>query len=236
MAFIAHVALHLSLCNSVARLPANAPIEIRLHEQDYTGRQKHDEDFHIQRGEGAERTVEFDTPRGTFGVLVTVPKYKCAAFQYLTYIADHTRNVKMALSDGMPPRTQPLMILGTEPQSFSEMNPTYVLIGKDVKCDGPIGDLIQANATIEDDQDAYYVSMLPSPDIDSRGPFQVALQIDTTTGEGHLYIRLKIPFPQPWRGWPQTYEFDIPDALFDEAATRPIDTFWCPKMTRTSAG
>jgi hypothetical protein len=63
----------------------------------------------------------------------------------------------------------------------------------------------------------------------------VALQLQTATGEEH-YIRLKIPFPLPWQGFPADYQFSISEGVADGIATQPTGVLLCPRMTMTSGG
>ncbi len=233
MPFIAHVALHLSMCSAIARTAPSTQVQITLHAQDETGRQKYDQQFTFERGTSNTHTVDFDTPRGLFRMQISAPKFNCNALAYLAFLPDHMRNVKVDLSDGAPPRKAPLLLSGSAPESFASYEPAFVLLDKSVACDKPVGDLIPVETQIESASDAYYEELFPTPENIARGD-QLALQIATPTGEYH-YVRIKIPLRQ-WDGWPGSIEFDLPDDIFDVLADKPTGVLNCLKLTRTSAG
>jgi hypothetical protein len=233
MPFIAHVALHLSMCNAIARSAPTTSVQIVVHAQDQTGRQKYDQQFTFERGTSNIHSVDFDTPRGIFLVWITAPKFNCNAVEYLGFLTDHARNVSVTLSDGKPPRKAPMLLMGTAPESFASYSPAFVLLDKSVACDKPVGDLIPVEARIESATDAYYEEIFPTPENVARGD-QIALQVATPTGEYH-YVRIKIPL-RAWDGWPSSIEFNLPDDMFDILASKPTEVLTCLRLTRTSAG
>ena len=235
MALIAHAVFHLTMCASIAKLPANTPVDIAIHAVDETGRQKYDENFRFERGMSDVHSVDFDTPRGTFKILVSAPKYNCSGGDYYMFITDHTRNINMTLAEGPPDFGKPFLVGGTAPESFSYANPTFVLLDKSVVCDKPIGDPIPLTIRTEAESDGYYLWLYSTPDLVKRGNVQLALQLGSSTGENH-YVRLRFPFPQPWDGWPISLQFDLPDNIFDVLAPKPADTLICLPLRRTSAG
>jgi hypothetical protein len=233
MPFIAHVALHLSMCTAINRTSPSTPVHITVHAQDETGRQKWDQDFTFEHGTTFMHSVDFDTPRGIFRVQVSAPKYNCNAVEYLAFISDHARNINMTLSDGPPPPKYPILLQGTAPESFASYSPAFVLLDKSVACDKPVGDVIPVETQIESASDAYYEEMFPTPENVAHGD-QIALQIATPTGEYH-YVRIKIPLRR-WDGWPGSIGFDLPDDIFDILASKPTEVLTCLKLTRTSTG
>ncbi len=64
---------------------------------------------------------------------------------------------------------------------------------------------------------------------------QLALRLRTPTHQYH-YVRLPVPFPVPWGGWPTSITIDVTEDMVDSLASDPVDTLLCPKMWRTSAG
>jgi hypothetical protein len=116
------------------------------------------------------------------------------------------------------------------------LKPQVVLFDRTTTCNKPVvGDPIQVAAQTEYDQDGYYSWLNATRDLIARAPLVAAFQIATPTGEFH-YIRLKLPFPLPWRGWPQVYQFNVGDNLIDWVSGQPTDTLLCPKIYETSAG
>ena len=86
----------------------------------------------------------------------------------------------------------------------------------------------------DSDQGAYYTWLYATPDLTARAPLTVALRLRTTTGLAH-YVRLPVPFPPPWNGWPPSIHFNITEDMIDGLITEKTDTLLCPKLWETSA-
>ena len=68
MLALSHVILHVGLCGSIARAPANATIGLRLRLTDRAGRRMLDRVYHFERGDEAESIVEFDSSFGMYRI------------------------------------------------------------------------------------------------------------------------------------------------------------------------
>ena len=235
MVGFAHIVLHLSLCNAMLRAAPSTPVAVRVRLTDRTGRQNIESTYRVERGDSNVRLLEFDAPQGTFRMQISAPKYNCNALDYLTVLSEHNRSVAETLSDGPAPPTQPMLLEGTAPPSFLYVAPTFVMLDKNLPCKGPIEDPLPSHIVVENDQDAYYVWMYSDLSIAARGSVQIALRLATVSGEYH-YIRIKVPFPEPWTGFPQVIGFDVHEQDLDSIAGEPTDVLLCPKLFRTSAG
>ncbi|MDQ2866070.1 MAG: hypothetical protein M3R51_07560 [Candidatus Eremiobacteraeota bacterium] len=236
MVGFAHVVLHVALCNAIARQAPQTTIAMQVRLTGRIGRNAATQKvYRIERGDGNVSLIEFDAPRGDYRLQIAAPKYNCNALDYITLISEHNRSIAETLSSGAPPQTEPLLLSGTAPPSFLYAAPTFVMLDKNLPCKGPIDDTIPAHITVENDQDSYYEWMYSDPSIAARGSVQVALRLSTVTGEYH-YIRIKVPFPQPWDGFPSSIGFNIEEQDLDAMAGEQTDVLLCPKLFRTSAG
>lgn len=233
---VAHVILHVAFCNAILRAPAGTTIAFRVEQRDRIGRPQINKVYRIQRGDDPEAIVEYDSAFGVYRLDIAAPKYRCAATDYLYFISGHDRSITEHLNDApAPPLGQPLLLSGTAPQSFLYVEPTFVLFDKSqVACNKPLPQPLTTNIAVENDQDGYYASLYQDP---SRGsaPEQLALRLRTATHQYH-YVRIPIPFPVAWTGWPDTIIFNVDEAMVDSLAEDPVDTLLCPKLWRTSAG
>lgn len=231
----AHVVLHVSLCNAMARVSPHTSVAMRVRLIDRSGRRPYDNVFTVERGSQNVKSIEFDAPRGEYRLLIAAPVYNCNATDYAAFISEHDRNIDETLSDGKAPDTRPLLLEGTAPPSFLYVAPTFVMLDKDLPCKGPIDEPIPSHIDVENDQNAYYVHMYSDPSIAARGAVQIALRLATVSGEFH-YIRIKVPFPVPWIGFPDDIQFNVDEDELDSLAGEPVDVLLCPKLFRTSAG
>jgi hypothetical protein len=189
----------------------------------------------FQRDDDERETVEFELPQGVYRLELSVPQYHCGLEDYLVILPGLTRNVNEQLVDGIPPPAEPMLLSGTAPQSFLYSSPTFVLFDRTAACNKPVGTPLSASIKLENDQNAYYIWLYPDPAIMASGPFTLALRLGTPTGENH-YIRVKVPFPQPWDGWPSTVQFNVTQGVLDTIATQPVETLLCPKLYETVVG
>lgn len=233
---LAHVILHAGFCSAIARLKPEAPLEIRVRLADRTGRVDFDRTFRVERGDGSEAIVEFDSAQGTFRLDALAPKYGCSVTDYLALIPDHTRSVVVQL-DASPPSPQtPVLLFGDAPQTMLYANPTFVFFDKSaVACGKPIAAPLPTHVDVENDQDSYYAWLYNDDQTRRPDTELLALRLQTPTHQHH-YVRIPLPFPAPLTRWPGSIHFDISEDMIDELATEPIDTLLCPKMWRTSAG
>ncbi|HTZ54303.1 MAG TPA: hypothetical protein VMB20_04520 [Candidatus Acidoferrum sp.] len=231
----AHVVLHLGLCNAMLNVPEGKPITAHVRLVDRLNRPHVDQDVSFERYGQESGEVNFNAPQGLYQIQVAAPQYRCYAVDWLFIIADHNRTIKEQMTDGAPVVPHPMLMDGTAPQSFLYLNPTYVLFPKGTPCDKPVPDALPAKITIENDQDSFYIGMYADPTLVAQGPVVVALQLETATGDDH-YIRLKVPFPQPWDGLPMEVQFNVTDDEVDWLSGQPTGVLLCPRLFRTSAG
>ncbi len=232
MVGFAHVVLHLTLCNALANLPSSANVAVHLHMGDSTGRQRADQNFSGPRGESLTRTIEFDAPRGTFRVILTTPGHPCAAIDFWSIMSQAPRTIAETMVAGRPTEPHPLLVEGTAPESFLYAAPQFVLFPKNTECNKPVGDPLPSNFTVENDGSSFYLWMYSNPALDATGAL-VALQVGTPTGEYH-YIRVKMRFPEPWHGFPTTWQFNVSSDAIEWLAQQPVDELLCPRMFTTS--
>lgn len=233
---LAHVILHVGFCGAILRLKPEAPLAIHARLSDRTGRATLDRTFRVERGDGSEAVVEFDSSFGTYRLDTETPKYGCYSTDFLELMADHTRSVTTQLGTTPPSPVAPVMLFGNAPQAMLYANPTFVLFDKSaVACGKPVPTPLTTHIDVENDQDAYY-TWLYNEDA-SRPPDTelLALRLQTPTHQHH-YVRIPLPFPVPPQRWPSSIHLDVSQDMIDELATEPIDTLLCPKMWRTSAG
>jgi len=128
-----------------------------------------------------------------------------------------------------------VLLSGTAPQSFLYVQPTFVLFDKSqAVCNKPVPPALASQLDVENDQDAYYASLYGDPSA-TPGSQQLALRLRTPTHLYH-YVRIPMPFPVPWTGWPQVITLDVSEDMVDALAGDPTDTLLCPKFWKTSAG
>src|SRR6185312_8292326 len=233
---LAHVILHAGFCSAIARLKPDATVAIRVRLSDRTGRATLDRTFRVDRGDGSEAVVEFDSARGVYRLDAAALRYGCSAVAYLALMPDHVRSVTMALDSLAASPTAPVILFGDAPQAMLYANPTYVLFDKAaVACGKPIAAPLPTHVDVENDQDSYYAWLYNDDPSRQPGTEVLALRLQTPTHQHH-YVRIPLPFPAPPGPWPGSIHLDVSEGMIDELATEPIDTLLCPKMWRTSAG
>ncbi|HET9029281.1 MAG TPA: hypothetical protein VFN49_03820 [Candidatus Aquilonibacter sp.] len=232
---LAHAVLHLTLCSAMMHAPSGAPIDVRMHATDATGRQTYDRDFRFVRGASPEQTVEFDSPRGVFRLTFDAPKYGCGAASYEVFLEGESRNMKERLVEGHPRAREATLLVGTAPTAFLYEEPTFVLLDKSIACNQQVDGTLDADLRTEYDPGSYHLWLYPAPQILARGAVTVAFKLTSTTGEDQ-FVRLKFPYPAPWHGWPYTLQFNLPENMLDSLATEPKNVLLCPKIYETSGG
>lgn len=235
MVGVAHIILHLGLCQSIARTGPDTKIPVRIQLTDRAGITRYNQTLTVERGDDPQAILEFDAPWGIYRLDMSTGKYDCAASDYVILITDHGRSLTENLTSGMPPQTKPMLLSGTAPQSFLYVQPTFVLFDKSaVACNKPVPQPLDAQITYENDQDAYYLWLYADPSAPS-GSQQLALRLRTPTHQYH-YVRIPIPFPVPWGGWPESITFNVTQDMVDGLAGEATGTLLCPKLWETSAG
>jgi hypothetical protein len=206
---------------------------VRVRLVDRAERAQVDRVFSVERPDGAEAIVEFDTAPGFYRLDVTAPKYGCGTSDVLYFIPGHTRSIAEQLDTVRPSPQAPVLLSGTAPQSMLYANPTIVAFDKTAAaCGKPIPQpLSTVRVTVENDQDAYYAAIFNEDPERAPGSEQLALRLQTATHQHH-YVRLPIDYPTP----PAITTLNVTDDMVDALATEPVDTLLCPKMWKTSAG
>jgi hypothetical protein len=230
---LSHVILHVGLCSAIARASESTRFDLQLRLVDLRGNVRLTRGFRIERGDDdAPKIVEFDIAPGTYGLSAVVPKYGCSASDFITILDGHDRSVNETLASGSPRPPKTLLISGSSPQSFLYVNPTFVLLNKNTSaCNKPTVDFVPLQVSVENDQDAYYAALDTNPSGIS-GPVQLALRLKTPTHQYH-YIRVPLPFPPSWGGWPEMVHFDVTQGEVDDLATEPVNTLLCLKLWET---
>jgi hypothetical protein len=232
---VAHVILHLGLCSSVAKIAPETTIAIHVRATDKRDQVAVDRTFRMERGDEDQRVVEFDIPWGIYRLDASVPKNNCNVTDFVQLLPDHTRSISETLVDGPPPAVTPMLLAGDAPQSFLYVKPTFVLFDKAAAvCNKPVPDQLPSHIVVENDQDAYYAWLYLSPPTPGVVPL-LALRLKTPTHQYH-YVRLPMPVPLGWGGWPSSVQFPVNGDMVDELASEPVDTLLCPKLWETSAG
>jgi hypothetical protein len=233
---LAHVILHVGFCSAIARLKPDAAVALHVRLSDRTGRTTLDRTFRVDRGDGSEAIVEFDSAQGTFRLDAAAPRFGCSVTDYVALMPDHTRSVAEQLESSPPSPQMPVLLYGDAPQTMLYANPTYVFFDKSaVACGKPIAAPITTHVNVENDQDSYY-AWLYNDDATRQPDTEVlALRLQTPTHQHH-YVRIPLPFPVPRSLWPGSIHLDVSEGMIDELATEPVDTLLCPKMWKTSAG
>ena len=233
---LAHVLLHVGLCSAVARLGPQTTVPIRVRLALPTQPPSFDQTFRVQRGYGTDVPVEFDIGRGTYRLVVDVPKYNCSVIDYLDIIPDHSRTIVETLVDGIAPNRPMTMFEGTTPSSFTYAKPTFVFLDPGVKCGQPVGDPLPANVVTENERDGYYVSVYFDQALAARKPV-VALRLRTATGLEH-FVRIRIPWMFDWGGFANNAQLNITDDILDTIVGEKPDVLLCPPVwqSRVSSG
>lgn len=234
---ILHVALHLSLCSAITKKAAETPVAIHVRLLDQQNHTNFEKTFTVTRGYEDTRVVEFDTERGTYHLFVDVPKFHCSANDYPTFMVDVNRNsMSETLVPGVAPDLHPMLLSGSIPQSFVGEEPQFVFFDKATTgCNKPVGDVLPGNVKIDYDQEAYYASIFPDPAIEAKDSVYMALRLRTPQKEYH-YIRIPMPYPVPWYGWPSIIRMNLAEEELTQLSHDPIDTLLCPKFLKTSIG
>jgi hypothetical protein len=231
---LSHVVLHVSLCNAVARaaLARNVPLQVRV--TDKLNRPQVEQAFQVEPGTGDKARYEIDLPFGTYRLAMDakVKNATCSAVEYFTVLPQHNRSVSVDLRDGRPVHPiVPMIVMGESPFSFSYVQPTLMVFGKQVTCNGPVGNPVTADIRVETDADGYYASIFPNPALAQALPAVVAMQLKDSQG-GYHYVRL--PGQVFFSSWPSILTFNVSEDVIDYVADKPEDTLLCPRMYKTT--
>lgn len=228
------IALHVALCNAALRAPAQTAMTMRLLAYDRVGDKVADKTVRFRYDPEYPKTeTSFGVPQGIYRLGLSLPRYRCGAVDYLDVIPGRNRTVDESLVPAPVPAPQPFLFQGTLPQAFMYVKPAFVLFPPTVKCKGAVGTPLASNIRVEDDQDAYYAAIFPSPAVAPYRAVTVALALTSASGDQH-FIRLPMQYPLPWGGWPDNVNMNITASVIDDVATDPFDTLSCPHFYKTS--
>ncbi len=229
---LSHIVLHVGLCNSALRLKPQSALPLHVVVTDKINRDIVDQKFRVVRENGNEVLAEFDIPWGMYRAHLDMrtPQVSCAASSYFDVLADHNRTLTVSLNEGPPKMAIPALVMGSAPFSFSYVQPTVVAFDKSVVCNGPVGDPINANIVMENDNDGYYASIFPNAVLAQHAPPVVAVRLTDTHG-GYHYIRVPTRFSRELGvgGGLSAMMMDINEDVIDYVADKPEDTLLCPR-------
>ena len=234
---LSHVLLHVGLCEAAARAKSQTmiPMHVRLAYRQ-AGPQpgiELDKTYRVERSDGDDVVIEFDVARGLYKMTLDAPAYNCAASDFIEILPDRDRSISETLKDGAGPVDPFVLLYGTAPMSFVYAKPTFVVFDKSVTCNAPVTAPLHVRIVSEHDRDSYYTWLYTDPSLGAQGSTVVALRLSTPTHLYH-YVRLPIPFPVPWAGWPDNIHFDVTEDELDGLATEKTDTLLCPKLWETT--
>ncbi len=231
---LSHIALHVSLCSSVARVAASRNVPLRAVVTDKLDRPQIQQTFVVEPGTGKTARFEFDLPFGMYRLTMQTQggNAPCGAVEYFTVLNGHDRTLAVNLQDGRAVNpVVPMLVDGESPFSFAYVQPTLMVFGKTAKCDGPVGDPVTADIRVQSDSDGYYASIFPNQALADASPAVVAMQLKDSQGGFH-YVRL--PGQVYFSRWPSLLTFNVSEDVIDYVADKPEDTLLCPRMYKTS--
>jgi hypothetical protein len=218
-----HVILHLALCGSVASLPADAPIEIRVRLSDKVDRVVLDQTIETTRGKGDAADVGFDAPWGVYRLNVSVPAAGCNAVDYVVFQADRNRTIGETLHDGPAPVVRPVLIYGTGPASFHEAKPQFVFLDAEaVACAHVVLEPLPSQVAFQHDGAAYYATVYEVP---ARTNPLLALRLETPD-HAYQYVSI-VTLATDWNGWPTTIQYDFDQKRMSLLDGKPGNTLYC---------
>jgi hypothetical protein len=232
---LSHIVMHFALCNAAARLGPQADLPVHVVVTDKINRDVIDQNVRVARYEGNTSSAEFDIPWGIYRATATMRagRATCTAVQYFNVPMDHNRTVTMNLRDGHVAAPVPTLINGTAPFAFSYVEPTVLVFPRDTKCNGPVGNPVNANIDQVTDSDGYYASVYPSAELAQGGPYVLAVRLKDSQG-GYHYIRVPAEFLGFSQRWPSMGTFNVTEDVIDYVADKPEDTLLCPRLYKTT--
>lgn len=231
---LSHIVMHFALCNAAARMGPQAELPVHVTVTDRINRDVIDQDAKVLRYEGNTSSIEFDMPWGIYRTTVQMRagKSTCSARQYFSVLLDHNRSVTIHLQDGRQLQPVPTLIQGTAPFSYSYVNPTVMVFGSDTKCNGAVGNPIDAGIEQDNDSDAFYAYVYPTPALARSRSFTVAIRLKDSQG-GYHYLRVPGNFLTMSSSWPSSGQMNVTEDVVDYVADKPEDTLLCPREYET---
>lgn len=233
---LSHIVMHFALCNAAARLGPQAELPVRVVVTDKIDRDVINQTAKVIRYEGNTSSVDIDMPWGIYrmSVQMRAGKSTCSAVQYFAVLPDHNRSVTIHLQDRRSPQPVPTLIMGTAPFAYSYVQPTVVVFGNDTKCNGPVGNPLDAGIEQVNDSDAYYASVYPTPALARTSSITVAIRLKDSQG-GYHYLRVPGNFLTMSSSWPSAGTMNVSEYVLDYVADKPEDTLLCPREYETES-
>lgn len=231
---LSHIVMHFALCNAASRLGPQAELPVHITVTDKINRDVIDQDAKVLRYEGNTSSAEFDIPWGIYRATVRMRagKTTCSAVQYFSVLLDHNRSVTVHLQDGRQPQPVPTLIQGTAPFSYSYVDPTVLVFGSDTKCNGPVGNPIDAGIEQDNDSDAFYAYVYPTAALAQARSMTVAIRLKDSQG-GYHYLRVPGNFLTMSSSWPSSGTMNVSEDVVDFVQDKPEDTLLCPHEYET---
>lgn len=231
-----HVALQVTLCGSIARLPANAPVAMRVVLANQTPEPQVLQTVRFARGTGAQTMVELQAPPGVYRLLLdTQGRTPCSGLDYVVVLPGHDRTVPVKLYQGNSDTLSPALVAGTFPAGDRVEFAVYDMGVCNATLPGPTADLVRTRA----DGSAYYASIYPTARLRAGRTRVVVVRITDANGE-ERDMRLPVHFPQRdsdgFASWPSYQRFDITPDLVRELESQQGGVLLCPHVYETSAG
>jgi hypothetical protein len=231
---LSHIFLHVAFCAAMLRAPSGAQVPLHVTMTHHNGVTAFDQEFKAVR-EGKDTVLEFDVSPGIYRLIIDSPKYGCSRVDFLNVLDGLNRNVSETMADTPPepPRDGVALVDGTAPQSFVYLKPTFVMFDKSLACNQPVTTPLPVRTDVEYDTGSYHLWLHSDAALLAQAPLVAALRLQTPTSTAH-YVRVRIPFPIPWTGWPGVFEMNITEDMVDGLSTEKVDTLLCPKIWQTS--
>lgn len=226
-----HVILHLTLCGSVASLPADTPVEIRVRLSDKVDRTIVARTFETTGGTGDAAEVGFDVPWGVYRLDASVPAANCNAADYLVLQPDQNRSIAETLHEGAAPDVRPVLVYGIGPASFHDAKPQFVFLDREaVACSRVIPDPLPSRVAFQHEGAAYYATIYETPAL--KNPL-LALRLQTPE-HAYQYVSV-VTLTTDWTGWPTTIHYDFDQRRMSQLDGKPGDVLYCPSQNVTQA-
>lgn len=232
---LSHIVMHLVLCSASARLKTQADLPVHVTVLDKVNHHLVDQVVRVSRTGAADGTAEFDVPWGLYLAQASLRAggTTCSESQFFSVLPNHNRELTVHLQNGNVGTLVPTIIYGDIPSEFSYVEPQVVLFGKDTKCDEQIGTPIDAKIDQQNDDQAYYASVYPTPALVQNMPVTPAIRLKDSSG-GYHYLRMPANFIGFTHRMPGLNELDIKDELVQFIAGKPEDTLLCMRGYETT--
>lgn len=231
---LSHVILHVALCNAAVRMKAQTAMLVHVSVVDRINRNAVDQDFRIVREDGSTATLAFDMPWGVYraNVEMKAGKTSCYAAKYFAVVVDHNRTLDLTLHKNRSRPIVPALIYGAAPFAFAYVTPTVEVFDKSVKCNGPVGDPLDAGVVTQNDADGFYATITPTRDLAAHAPLVVAVRLTDSRGDYH-YIKVPTNFISFSSIWPSSGTINANENIIDYMTGKPEDTLLCPRLYET---